>query len=77
MLHDDLGVALASRGRIGEAIEHFRKALRIKPDDSPALNNLAWLRATYPESSFRDGAEGRRVGPTGVAIVGWPGTDDL
>ena len=56
--HYNLVCALASRGRIDEAITHYHKFLEIKPDDIHALNDLAWLRATCPKSSFRDGAEG-------------------
>jgi Flp pilus assembly protein TadD len=39
--HNVLGVALASQGRIGDAIEEFRRALSIKPDDGNARSNLA------------------------------------
>jgi tetratricopeptide (TPR) repeat protein len=38
--HNDLGIVLASSGRIDEAIEHYRKALEIKPDYPDAHNNL-------------------------------------
>ncbi len=55
--HYNLGLALAGRGQIEEAIEHYRQTLKVKPDHEEALNNLAWLRATCPEASFRDGAE--------------------
>jgi tetratricopeptide (TPR) repeat protein len=48
---------LAKQGRIGEAITHYREALRIRPDDVSALGNMAWLRATCPEPAFRDGVE--------------------
>ena len=34
------GVALAGCGRIDEAIDHYRKALRNRPDDSVAHYNL-------------------------------------
>ena len=42
LAHDSLGLALAfgKEDRIPEAIEHFRQALRIKPDYVQALNNL-------------------------------------
>jgi len=38
--HNNLGVALANRGRIDEAVEHYRESLRIKPDFADAHNNL-------------------------------------
>jgi Flp pilus assembly protein TadD len=38
--HYNLGVALAKRGRIDEAMAHFRKALEVDPDYTGAHNNL-------------------------------------
>lgn len=36
----NLGMALYDRGRIGEAIEHFKQALLLEPEDSGAHNDL-------------------------------------
>jgi len=55
---DALGSALLAKGRVEEAITHFQKALSLRPDFLPAQNNLnriAWLMATYPEASVRNG----------------------
>ena len=38
--HSNLGLALAGRGQVDEAIAHYRKALEIKPDDVEAHTNL-------------------------------------
>ena len=38
--HDNLGMALAGRGQVDEAIAHYQKALEIKPDYVEAHNNL-------------------------------------
>ena len=38
--HNNLGIALAGRGQVDEAIAHYRKALEIKPDYAEAHNNL-------------------------------------
>ncbi len=38
--HNNLGLALQSRGRFEEAIASFGKALQIKPDYAEAHNNL-------------------------------------
>jgi Flp pilus assembly protein TadD len=38
--HNLLGVALASRGKLDDAIAEFRAALAINPDDPQARNNL-------------------------------------
>ena len=66
--HYHLGVALVSGGRTGEAIEHFQAALKINPDYSPALNNLAWLRATSPEASIRNGKEAIELAQRAVRL---------
>ena len=38
--HNNLGVVLAGRGQVDEAIAHYRKALEINPDYARAHNNL-------------------------------------
>ncbi|MCP4693173.1 MAG: tetratricopeptide repeat protein, partial [Desulfobacterales bacterium] len=38
--HNNMGGALASRGKLEEAIHHFSEALRIKPDFTDARRNL-------------------------------------
>jgi len=38
--HNNLGIAMAKRGELGEAIKHFRQALRINPAYVEAHNNL-------------------------------------
>ena len=53
--HFNLGNALRQKGRVDEAITHYQKALQIKPADMEAQNNLAWLLATAPQASLRNG----------------------
>ena len=36
---------------------HYNTALQINPDDTQALNNLAWMLATWPDALIRDGAK--------------------
>lgn len=43
--HNLLGLALAERGEIQQAIEHFRAALRIDPGFAEAHNNLGYFLA--------------------------------
>jgi Flp pilus assembly protein TadD len=40
LVHDNLGVALVSRGRLQEAVAHFREAVRIRPGYAVAYSNL-------------------------------------
>ncbi|HEY1602507.1 MAG TPA: tetratricopeptide repeat protein [Pirellulales bacterium] len=42
-------------GKQREAISDFEQALALKGDDSGVLNNLAWVLATSPDASLRDG----------------------
>ncbi len=56
-LQNTLGNISAARGQFPEAIAHYRKAMEIQPDDLAAQKNLAWLRATCPVASQRNGEE--------------------
>jgi len=55
--HNNLANTLLKTGRTAEAISHFQKSLQLKPAAPAALNNLAWLLATAPEASLRDGGQ--------------------
>jgi protein O-mannosyl-transferase len=52
--HAQLGAALLARGREGEAIAHWKEAVRIAPGYLEAANNLAWQLATSSDASLRD-----------------------
>ena len=52
---NNLGVALAAKGRLDEAIENYRQAIQINPNFSGALNNLAWTLATSSKAEFAMG----------------------
>jgi tetratricopeptide (TPR) repeat protein len=49
------GEALASLGRYADAAHAFRKVLPSSPDDPDLLEGLAWILATAPDASVRDG----------------------
>jgi tetratricopeptide (TPR) repeat protein len=53
--HKNLGIAFFQQGRMDEAIAHFQQSLEIKPDQVEIQNNLAWLLATCPQASLRNG----------------------
>jgi tetratricopeptide (TPR) repeat protein len=55
--HNNLGSALLTKGRMDEAIVQYQKALQIEPDYAKAQNNLAWVLATCPQASLRNGNE--------------------
>jgi tetratricopeptide (TPR) repeat protein len=56
-VQNNLGLALIQEGRASEAIAHWEKTLEIRSDFVDTLNNLAWVLATYPEGSIRNGPE--------------------
>jgi Flp pilus assembly protein TadD len=56
-VHYELAVALESRRQFAEAMFHYRKDLEIRPQHAEAHNNLAWLLATCPVASLRNGAK--------------------
>jgi tetratricopeptide (TPR) repeat protein len=49
------GSVYVRSGHYEPAIQDFRLAVELKSDDPGALNELAWLLATAPEDSLRDG----------------------
>ncbi len=55
--HLNLAECLTQLGRGEEARRELNEALRIKPDSSEALNNLAWLLATSTNAALRNGPQ--------------------
>ncbi len=51
----NLGLCFFQMGRMEEAKLHYEKALEIAPANPGIQNNLAWLLATCPVASLRDG----------------------
>ena len=68
-------VALADRGRVDEAITHYRKALEIKPDYAEAHNNSAslWGRGQIDEAitHFQQGWKSSPTSPRPTTILVW------
>jgi tetratricopeptide (TPR) repeat protein len=54
---NSLGAALAGIGRTPEAVEQWQQALAFDPDNGNAANNLAWVFATSPDATLRNGAK--------------------
>ena len=53
----NLGSAFLAKDRVVDAITEYKEALRLAPDNVPAQSNLAWLLATSPDPSLRNGPE--------------------
>jgi len=65
-----LGTALIQHGRVREAIDQWQEALTIQPDNGNAASNLAWVFATCPEDSIRDGARAVELAEKAFRISG-------
>jgi protein O-mannosyl-transferase len=59
--HANLGIAWLAKGRVRDAMEEYTKALQISPENLAALSNLAWLLATSPDPTLRNGSEAVRL----------------
>jgi tetratricopeptide (TPR) repeat protein len=53
--HNNLGNALLQKGNVEDAIAHYQQALQIRPDYLEAKTALAWVLATAPQASLRNG----------------------
>ncbi|MGH7940304.1 MAG: tetratricopeptide repeat protein [Limisphaerales bacterium] len=70
----DLATLDYTSGNWGRVVTDLRLALSLKPDPArelPALNNLAWVLATCPESSVRNGLEAIRYARTACRLTGF------
>jgi spermidine synthase len=56
-----LGALLYKQGQVRLAVEHYGRAVAAKPDWPGAVNNLAWILATSPDSTIRDGVRAVRL----------------
>jgi len=68
--HYQLGLALQSRGRFTAAIAQFQKVLELDSHHVTAQNNLAWLLATCPDNSLRNGQKAVAVAQQAVQLSG-------
>ncbi len=56
-VHVVLARSSVADGRLGEAIEHLREAVRLAPRLTAARNDLAWILATAADASLRNPEE--------------------
>lgn len=74
------GSTYGKLGNYKAAASDYSKGLALTPDDDTAMNSLAWLRATCPEASVRDGREAIRAGTRACELRRWkdaPSIDTL
>ncbi|MFC1738649.1 fused MFS/spermidine synthase [Planctomycetota bacterium] len=59
--HYNLAAVSLKSGQTESAVHHFRQTLRFNPKHFIAMNNLAWIWATHPETVHRNGPEAVRL----------------
>lgn len=67
---NDLGVLLIQNGDVRGGIREWETSLEINPNDGNALNNLAWILATFPDDSVRNGKRAVELGEKATALPG-------
>jgi Flp pilus assembly protein TadD len=75
--HVNLGIVLLEKGQTSDAVAQFHEGLQIEPDDIKALKYLAWLQATSPEASLRDGAVAVELARRANTLTGGENPDIL
>ncbi len=68
--HYQLGLLLQIQGRYTAAIAQLQKVLELDPYHVMAQNNLAWVFATCPEASLRDGGRAVMLARQAVQLSG-------
>lgn len=63
-----LGTALIATRKAHEAAAAFEHALKVDPDARMSLNGLAWILATSPDPSLRDGPRAIQLATRGVEL---------
>jgi len=69
-VHLTFGQVLLYLGDAPNGLRHFQEAVRLAPDWPPALNGLAWLLATHPDVTVRNGPEAVRLAEQVCAVTG-------
>jgi protein O-mannosyl-transferase len=67
--HFGLAGVYAKLGQPAQVVYHLREAIRLDPSDGEALNNLAWLLATSPDATLRNGAEAVHLAARAVKLT--------
>lgn len=70
--HSNLAAVLVHQNRFQEAATHYETALKLNPKDADVCNNYAWLLATCPEESVRNGSLSMELSQKAIALKGSP-----
>jgi len=65
------GEAWSDKKEYGKAIKDFDEAIRLFPEYDAAYDRLAWLLATCPDESVRDGKRAIQMATRACDMTGW------
>ena len=68
--HYEFAAALAHVQKSREAISEYAAALLIQPDYPEALDGLAWILSTNPQTNIRNGAEAVKIARRACELTG-------
>ena len=71
----NLGYALFLKGEARGAIAHYQRSLELQPQNAITGKNLAWILATCPEASIRNGPKAVELAEQAVRLSG--GTNSI
>jgi len=66
----NLGYAFFLKGEMREAVTHYQKSLARRSQDAVTSRNLAWILATCPEASLRNGLQAVALAEQAVRLSG-------
>jgi len=66
----NLGAAFYMQGKVTEALAEWRAGLHVDPEDLPLLSQAAWVLATSPRASVRNGSEAVEFAARAVKLSG-------
>ncbi len=67
----DLAEVLSAQGQVRQAVEAYTETIQSVSNHVPALNNLAWLLATSPDDSIRDGGRAAALAEKACELSEW------
>lgn len=68
-MDEAMGRMLMQTGRPADAVMNFRAALRREPTNPRVMQTLAWVLATSPDDTIRNGAEATELATRGVELT--------
>jgi tetratricopeptide (TPR) repeat protein len=69
--------AYAEKKQYAKAIADYNQAIRLAPDEGDSYTSLAWVLATCPDASLRDGKRAVQLATKACELADWEDANDL